>query len=148
MNQESFTKARWGKAKSFKLSSVIGTPIRDSAIPEGGAGEGLTRKSLEKHFMGGADRKCGKSARWKGWLCLALAVIFFLAWQGCAGSIEALSLGDLCQEWRGPLVLYLTVSALSALEQLRKNFPSVWLLLGPNIAEIRLTDARHCLHSR
>jgi hypothetical protein len=36
------------------------------------------------------------------------AVNFFgrvLAWQGCAGSIEALSLGDVCQEWKGPLVV-------------------------------------------
>ena len=101
--------------------------------------------------MGGADRKCGKSALWKIWLRLAWLPLNFwtclgLAWQGCAGSIEALSLGDVLSRVEGPLVV--RPSALSALEQLRKNFPSVWLLLGPNIAEIRLTDARHCLHSR
>jgi len=43
--------------------------------------------------MGGADRKCGKSALWKIWLRLAWLPLNFwtclgLAWQGCAGSIE------------------------------------------------------------
>ena len=40
---------------------------------------------------------------------LVLAAVNFLvaSWlgQGCAGSIEALSLGDVCQEWKGPLVV-------------------------------------------
>jgi hypothetical protein len=94
------------RASSFRLLS--GPQYAIQQLQKVASGERLTRKSLGKHFMESwvvQTASAAKRALWKVWLCLALAVDF-LAWQGCAGSIEALSLVTCVKSGGGPLVVY------------------------------------------
>jgi hypothetical protein len=93
--------------------------MRDSAIADGGAQDVPNREEIWKRSgntqshhatVDGADRKCGKKCVVESLAAFGLAVHFpfFLAvsWQGCAGSSEALQLGEGGQKWRRAQVLF------------------------------------------
>jgi len=75
-------------------------------------GEGLTRKSLEERFHGWCRPQVRQECAVENLAAFGLAAVKFLdmSWLSLARALG-------CS------------SALSALEQLRKNFPPVWPLL-------------------
>jgi len=66
LNQESFTKARWGKAKSFKLRLLSGPQCAIQQLAEGGAGGGPDKEEFGRKISwvvqtaSAARVRCGK----------------------------------------------------------------------------------------